>query len=148
VKSVTFEKRRVQVFYPKINTLQIYDLDKQGEQIDKFLMIGFGTSGSELAKDYAMKVLGTETLKGEQDLTSVHVQLTPKANEAKQYVSTLDLWIPEQGDPYPVREKISQPSGDYRLVTYSILKINPPNLKPDALLLKVPSGVKKEYPGK
>src|ERR1700676_3230707 len=29
VKSVTFEKRRVQVFYPKIKTLQIYDLDKQ-----------------------------------------------------------------------------------------------------------------------
>ncbi len=148
VKSVAFEKRRVQVFYPKINTLQIYDLDKQGEQIDKFLMIGFGTSGTELAKDYAMKVLGTETLTGEENVTTLHVQLVPKANEAKQYVSMLELWIPEQSAPYPVREKISQPSGDYRLVTYSALKINPSNLKPDALLLRVPSGVKKEYPGK
>ena len=60
----------------------------------------------------------------------------------------LELWIPEQGEPYPVREKISQPSGDYRLVTYSELKINPPNLKADALRLKLPSGVKTEYPGK
>jgi hypothetical protein len=148
VKSVTFEKRRVQVFYPKINTLQIYELDKQGEQIDKFLMIGFGTSGSELAKDYAMKVLGTEALKEEQNVPTVRVQLIPKASEAKQYVSMLELWIPEQGGPYPVREKISQPSGDYRLVTYSGLKINPPNLKPDALRLKTPAGVKIEHPGK
>jgi hypothetical protein len=60
----------------------------------------------------------------------------------------LELWIPEQGGPYPVREKISQPSGDYRLVTYSGLKINPPNLKPDALRLKTPAGVKIEHPGK
>jgi len=58
------------------------------------------------------------------------------------------LWIPEQGDPYPLREKISQPSGDYRLVTYSDVKINPAHLKSDALQLKLPSGVKTEHPGK
>src|ERR1700693_1439849 len=73
VKSVTFEKRSVQVFYPKIKTLQIYDLDKQGEQIDKFLMIGFGTSGAELARDYAMKVVGTEPLKGAQDVAAIRL---------------------------------------------------------------------------
>ena len=148
VKSVTFEKRKVQVFYPKINTLQVYDLDKQGEQIDKFLMIGFGTSGSELAKDYVVKVLGTETLKEVQNQPTVHLQLIPKAKEAKQYVSSLELWLPEQGEPYPIREKILQPSGDYRLVTYSDVKINPPNFKADALRLKIPAGVKTEYPGK
>ena len=148
VKTVTFQRRQVQIYYPKIKTLQIYDLDKHGEQLDKFLMIGFGTTGTELAKDYAMMVLGTETLKDSQNIPAVHLQLVPKAGEAKQYVSKLELWIPEQGEPYPVREKISQPSGDYRLVTYSDLKINPPHLKPDALQLKLPSGVKVEHPGK
>jgi len=148
VKSLTFEKRKVQIFYPKIKTLQIYDLDKQGEQIDKFLMIGFGTSGTELAKDYSMKVLGSESLKDEQNVQTIHLQLIPKASDAKQYVSMLELWIPEQGDPYPLREKISQPSGDYRLVTYSDVKINPAHLKSDALQLKLPSGVKTEHPGK
>ncbi len=47
-----FEKRRVQEYLPKIKTLQVFDLDKHGEQLDKFFMIGFGTSGTELAKDY------------------------------------------------------------------------------------------------
>ncbi len=35
-KTVTVEKRRVQEYLPKINTLRIYDLDKHGEQLDRF----------------------------------------------------------------------------------------------------------------
>src|SRR5262249_40351593 len=114
VKTVAFEKRRVQIYYPKIKTLQIYDLDKHGEQLDKFLMLGFGTTGTELAKDYSMKVLGTEPLKGADGAGAVRLQLVPKTGEARQYVSMVELWVPQQGDPYPLREKISQPSGDYR----------------------------------
>src|SRR5579864_7702574 len=38
-RSVTFEKRSVQIYLPKINTLQVYDLERHGEQLDKFLMI-------------------------------------------------------------------------------------------------------------
>jgi len=143
-KTVTIEKRRVQEYFPKINTLQVFDLDKHGEQLDKFFMIGFGTSGMELAKDYDVSVLRTESMNGQ---SAIHLQLTPKVPEARQYVQKLELWIPEQGDPYPLREKIFEPSGDYRLVTYSGLKINPP-LQPDALQLKTPPGVKTEYPGK
>lgn len=148
VKTVTFAKREVRIYYPKINTIQVYNLDKHGEQLDKFLMIGFGTSGTELAKDYDVKVLGTETFRAPQaDISITHLQLVPKSSDARQYVSMIELWIPETGDPYPIREKISQPSGDDRLVTYSDVKINP-KLKPDALQLKPPSGVKTEYPGK
>lgn len=142
-KTITFEKRRIQEYLPKINTLQVFDLDKHGEQLDRFLMIGFGTSGIELAKDYDVTVLGTENIKGQ---SAIRLQLNPKAAEARQYVQKIELWIPEQGDPYPLREKIFEPSHDYRLVTYNDLKINPP-LKPDALQLKLPPGVKIEHPG-
>jgi outer membrane lipoprotein-sorting protein len=143
-KTITFEKRRIQEYLPKIKTLQVFDLAKHGEQLDKFIMIGFGTSGSELAKDYNVTVLATDNLHGE---ATIHLQLIPKAAEAQQYVQKLELWIPEQGDPYPVHEKILEPSGDYRLVTYTGTKINPP-LAPDALKVALPSDVKTEYPGK
>jgi outer membrane lipoprotein-sorting protein len=143
-KTITFEKRRIQEYLPKIKTLQVFDLSKHGEQLDKFLMIGFGTSGMELAKDYNVSLLGRENAKG---AAAIRLQLIPKATEARQYVVKLELWIPEQGDPYPLKEKIFQPSGDYRLTTYSDLKINPP-LEPNALQLKLPPDVKTEYPGK
>jgi outer membrane lipoprotein-sorting protein len=135
-KIITIEKRRVQEYFPKMNTLQEYDLDKHGPQLDKFLMIGFGTSGTEIAANYDVMILGPQ-----------HLQLTPKSPEVKHYFVKVDLWIPEQGDPYPLREKITEPSGDYILWTYSDLKINPP-LAADALQLKPPAGVKIEHPGK
>jgi outer membrane lipoprotein-sorting protein len=143
-KIVTIEKRRVREYLPKIKTLEVFDLDKHGEQLDKFFMIGFGTSGTELAKDYDVTVVGTQDMKGQ---AAIHLQLVPKVAEARQYVQKLELWIPDQGDPYPLQEKILEPSRDYRLVTYEGLTINP-NLRTDALQLKLPPGVKTEYPGK
>lgn len=143
-KTVTIEKRRVQEYLPKINTLQIFDLDKHGAQLDKFFMIGFGTSGTELAANYVVTIAGSDTINGQ---AAIRLQLIPKDGDAKNYVQKLELWIPEQGDPYPLREKIWEPTGDYRLVTYSDLKINPP-LKADALELKPPAGVKVEHPGR
>jgi outer membrane lipoprotein-sorting protein len=146
-RSVTFEKRWVEIYYPKIKTLQVYDLAEHGEQLDKFLMIGFGTSGSELAKDYTMTVLGTEPVKAPAGGQAIHLQLIPKSGKAREYVKKLDLWIPELGDPYPLSEKITEPSGNSRTMTYGDLKINPP-LQSEALKLKLPPGVKTEHPGK
>jgi outer membrane lipoprotein-sorting protein len=144
IKTVTIEKRRVQEYLQKINTLQIFDLDKKGPQLDKFLMIGFGTSGTEIAATYDVTILATEQMNGQ---AATRLQLIPKNAEVKKYLEKVELWIPEQGDPYPLREKIFEPSGDYLLVTYSKLNINPP-LQPDALQLKPRAGVKIEHPGK
>jgi outer membrane lipoprotein-sorting protein len=146
-RTVTFEKRQVQIYYPKIKTVQVYDLAQHGEELDKFLMLGFGSSGTELAKDYKMNALGTEPLKEMQGVVAIHLELIPKTGEAQKYIKKIELWIPEQGDAYPLREKITEPSGDSRTMTYADLKINPP-LPPDALKLKTPSGVKTEHPGK
>jgi len=143
-KTIAFEKRTAEEYLPKLKTVQVFDLTKHGEQIDKFIMIGFGTSGSELAKDYDMTVLGMENWNGQP---SILLQLVPKTADARQYVQKLQLWIPAQGEPYPPHEKIFEPSGDYRLVTYTDLKINPP-LAHDALKLKVPPGVETVHPGK
>jgi outer membrane lipoprotein-sorting protein len=146
-RTIAFENRRLRIYYPKIKTVEEWDLGKHGEQLDQFLMIGFGTSGTALAKDYTMSVLGSEAVKGHEGVQYIRLRLIPKAGEAREYVKELELWIPESGDPYPIQEKISAPSGDYRLITYSDLKINTP-LKPDALQLKPPLGVKTKYPGK
>jgi outer membrane lipoprotein-sorting protein len=146
-RTVTFEKRSVQIYYPKIKTVQVYDLQEHGEQLDKFLMIGFGTSGSELAKDYTMTVAGIDAMKGEGSGPAIHIELIPKSGQAREYIKKLELWIPEHGDPYPLREKITEPSGNSSTMTYADLKINP-SLPPEALKLKLPPGVKTEHPGK
>ena len=146
-RTVAFENRRLRIYYPKIKTVQEWDLGKHGEQLDQFLLIGFGTSGTSLAKNYTVTVLGTEPVPGMQGVEATKLILKPKAGEAKDYIQQLELLIPDSGDPYPLQEKISLPSGDYRLITYSDLKTNVA-LPPDALKLKLPVGFKTEYPGK
>ena len=146
-RTIAFEKRKLRIYYPATKTVQEWDLGKHGSQLDQFLMIGFGTSGTSLAKDYAMSVLPPETVKGFEGKQTIRLRLVPKTGEAREYVKQLELWIPETGNPYPIQEKISAPSGDYRLVTYSNLQINVP-LAADALQLKTPAGVVTEHPGK
>lgn len=143
-KSVTIEKRKVQEYLPKINTVQVFDLSKNGAQLDEFFLLGFGTSGTELAKDFDVMVLGDDNVKGQP---AIHLKLVPKSPDARHYVQEIELWIPQQGDPYPLQEKIIEPSSDYHLVTYTDLKVNPP-LPANALQLKLPAGVKIEHPGK
>ena len=145
-RTLMFEKRRLKRYFPKINRLEIIDLDKHAAQLDKFVLIGFGISGAELTRDFDVTVLGTEALKG-QTGRGIQLHLVPKTGEAQKYVKSVDLLLPEQGDPYPVREKILQLSGDYQIITYSDLKINP-SLAADALELKLPAGVETVYPGK
>lgn len=145
-KLVHLEKPNLQIYYPKTKILEVWDLGDQADQLYQFVMIGFGTSGTALAKDYDMKVLGMDTPKG-QNAPLIHLQLIPKSQKVKEYVTKIELWIPEQGDPYPVVEKVSQPSADYRSVNYSDLQINR-SLSKDALKLNLPAGVRTEYHGK
>ena len=137
-RTVSFSSRQAKIYYPKLKTIDVYDLGTFGEQIDQFIMIGFGTSGAELARSYVVKLAGEELVDGQP---AIRLELLPKSEDAKKYVTKLELWIPDRGAPYPLREKIYEPSGDYRLITYSDVKINPP-LKGDAVKLKVPAGVK------
>lgn len=144
-RTVVFQKREARVYTPNIKTVQIYDLGTHGEQLDRFLMIGFGTSGTELAHDYSMKVLGPETVGGKK---TTRLELEPRTDDIKRVVAKLELWIPDAPDePYPWQEKIYQQSGDYRLVNYTDLKINPP-LSANALELKLPAGVITQHPQK
>ena len=146
-RTVSYENRTVRIYYPKANTIQEFDLGEQSEQLDQFFKLGFGTSGTELAKEWDVSVLPTDTMKRAEGKQTIRLQLIPKTAQARKYVTKVELWIPEAGDPYPVQEKISQPSGDYKLITYTELKTNQP-LPPGALQLKTRPGVKTEHPGK
>ena len=146
-RTVSYENRTVRIYYPKTNIIQEFDLGEQSEQLDQFFKLGFGTSGMELAKEWDVSVLPTVTPKGGEGKQTIRLQLIPKTAEWRKYVTKVELWIPETGDPYPVQEKISAPSGDYRVITYTDLKTNQP-LPPDALQLKTALGFKTEYPGK
>ncbi len=140
---IGFQNRQLQVYYPKTNTVDIYDLGKHGAELDQFLLLGFGTSGKELEKNYNMRVTGSETLNGK---AVTRVELVPKTAEAKEYLQKVELWIPAAAS-YPIQEKIHKNDQDYILIQYSDIKINP-GLSDKELELRLPAGVNKVYPQK
>lgn len=142
-RAVAYANRKIQIFYPKINTVQEYDLGKQASLIDQFLLLGFGAPGSELAKSYTTKYGAPETLNG---VKTDRIELVPKSPEALKHVRMIEIWV-AQDSGQPVQQKIHQPSRNYQLITYTELKVNPPQ-NDDSVKLKLPKGVKKETPQK
>ena len=138
-KVMLFANKQLEIYNPKTNIVQVIDLGKHGEQIAQFFMVGFGTSGKDIAKSYDVSVTGTEQVLGQ---TTTKLELIPKSAEAKQYLTKMEMWIPA-GSSYPVQEKLYQPSGDYTLWTYHDVKINPVLAK-DALESKIPANAKRE----
>jgi outer membrane lipoprotein-sorting protein len=132
-----------EVYYPKANTVQIYNAGKFASSVDSLVLLGFGTTSTELSKDYEVKVGGAETI---GSVHTTRLALTPKSKDIRNMASQIELWIPE-GQSNPIQEKIIEPSKDYVLVSYSDMKINP--VLPDsAFELKLPANVKKIYPQK
>lgn len=140
-RSVAFSGSKVEVFYPKINTVQEFDLGKNRGLLDQFLLLGFGGSGKDLAKAYTVTVKGSDTIDG---VATTHLVLSPKSAKVREILKSVELWVPE-GKAQPIRQKFIEPSDDYMEVTYHDLKLNP-SLSAADLQLSLPPGVKREYP--
>ncbi len=141
--TVVFHGRKLEKYFPKIQTVQEYDLGKQSQLVDQFLLLGFGTSGKELTRSYEVKYLGADQTNGQ---SSWHLELIPKSKEAREHLKKVDLWI-SAANGQPVQQTFHEPSGDYNLIAYSNLRLEP-NISDKALELDLPKGVKREYPQK
>jgi outer membrane lipoprotein-sorting protein len=141
-RTIAFQDHKLEVYYPKIQTVQQFDVGKSRELVEQFFLIGFGTTRADLESAHDIRLLGTETIEGQK---TDRLELIPKSKEVLQHLLKFELWISSGG--YPMQQKFYQPGGDYMLVTYSDIKINPP-LPDSALKLHLPKNVKREYPQK
>ena len=143
--AVAVANNKVQIYYPKIAEVQEYDLSgKQNRLIEEFLLLGFGTSTSDLGKKYSIKYMGMATVQG---LKADLLELVPKSTEAREHFPRIEMWIAQDGG-YPLRLKLYQPSKDYQEAEYTNVRVNPPNITEAAVRLKPPKGVKRVRPQK
>jgi outer membrane lipoprotein-sorting protein len=141
-KTVAFQGHTVDFYYPKIATVQEFDVGKERELLEQFLLLGFGTSRAGLQASYNLHLVGPDTFAGQK---CELLELTPKSKEVLQHLLKLEMCVADNG--YPIQQKFYLPGGDYQLATYSDMQINP-DLPDSALKLKLPKNVKREYPQK
>jgi len=142
-KTYAIDPRKVQIYLPRSQTVQEYDLGKYRSMVDQFLLLGFGSTSAEMARDYSISLGGPDTV---GPVKATRLVLVPKSPEMLKYIKQVGLWISDSTG-IPVQQKFDAPGGDYNLATYTEIMLNP-KLPDSAVTLKLPKGVKREYPQK
>jgi outer membrane lipoprotein-sorting protein len=119
-KTILMKKSKAEIYLPKINQIDEYNLEKHSELVQQFLLLGFGTEAGELQKAYTVKLTGEEEIGG--DTTAV-LELTPRKESVAAQLAKVQLWISEESW-LPVQQKFVEPSGDYLLTRYTGVNVN------------------------
>jgi len=110
------------LYNPKIKQVEEYDLGKHRALVDQFLLLGFGTSGSDLQKGYLVTLVGEEEIDKRQVLK---LELTPKSNDARKQVSKIHIWL-DESTWLPAQQQVFETgSGDYFIIRYTNVVRNP-----------------------
>jgi outer membrane lipoprotein-sorting protein len=119
-KVILFKKDRAEIYYPKINQIQEYDLSQHASLVQQFLLLGFGTDTKELEKMYNVKYVREEHLGA--DMTAL-LELIPRKESVAAQLSKVHLWISEESW-LPVQQKFFEAGGDYSIAHYRSVQVN------------------------
>jgi outer membrane lipoprotein-sorting protein len=109
------------VYTPKINRVEEYNLGKNRNLVDQYILLGFGTRTSEVRKNYSVVLTGEDELDGKK---VVVLELTPKSDEVRKQITKIQMWV-DQASWLPLQQKFSEATaGDYFLFHYTDLKEN------------------------
>ena len=136
-KQVIFTDGKIRFYQPKIDQVTEYEAGANREEVESFMVLGFGGRGHDLLKSFDVAYGGEETIDG---VKTVKLELTPKAEKVKKMFSRFILWIDPALD-VSRKQQAFEPSGDYRTATYSNIKRDEP-VPQDTFKLKTTSKTK------
>ena len=137
-RTIAFLGRIVRIYYPNAKTYQDFDVGKNTDVLNQFLLLGFGSSGKDLAANYDISTEGQEKVSGRG---TTKLLLVPKSKQVKDRLTKIEMWVPDDAS-YPVQQEFYEPSGNYRIVTYNNVRLNP-SIK-GTLELNLPHGVRRQ----
>ncbi len=121
-KIVIFDGAEVQLYEPTIKQLTILKAGANHAQLESFLTLGFGGSGTDLEANWKVSLLGTEPMNG---VTVAKLDLVPLQQKVLDMFPHVTIWIdPAQGISY--KQIFYEPGGDKRTATYKNIRYNQP----------------------
>jgi len=119
-RQIVFKDGRARMYQPKLDQITEYETGKNKSDIEAFISLGFGGRGHDLLKSYEVRMDGWETV---ETIKVARLELTPTSAKQRGMFSRIVLWVDPERDVL-VRQQLFEPSGDYRLVRYSDIKLN------------------------
>jgi outer membrane lipoprotein-sorting protein len=133
---------KAQMYYPKANLVQEFDLGKSATMRDQLMMLAFGSNSREMVRAYTVSFGGGDTVAGQK---ATRIMLIPKNQELAKLFPRIEMWISDETG-LTLQQKMHEGGGDYVMATYSEIKlVNPAD---SAVKLDVPRNAKIERPQK
>ena len=136
-RTVSFQGKLVRMYYPASKTYQDFDIGNNIAVVNQLLFLGFGSSGQQLSQSYTVSVAGEEKIAGQ---STTRLLLIPKDPKVADHLVKAEIWIPDNGSN-PLQQKFYEPTGNYRLITYTDIVVNP--AMAGTLELKMPRNAKR-----
>jgi len=119
-KYVLFTGGKVRVYQPRIDQVTEYETGKNREEVESFLVLGFGGRGHDLLKSFAVRYVGAEMIDGRQ---TALLELTPRSQKARGVFNRILLWIDTELG-VSLKQQLFEPSGDHRIARYTSIRLN------------------------
>jgi outer membrane lipoprotein-sorting protein len=104
------------IYTPKINRVEEYNLGKNRELVDQYVLLGFGTKSENMQKGYTVEFKDEENL---DDKKTVLLELTPKSDQVRKQITKIQMWI-DEASWLPIQQKFFETgSGDYLIFHYT-----------------------------
>lgn len=137
-KVLLLRKKHAEIYTPKTNQIQEYDLKSHSNVLQQFLLLGFGTESSQMEDAYRIKLLREDRLDG---VKVAVLELLPRSAKVQAQLSKVELWVSEDSW-LPLQQQFFEPGGDYMLAKYSSMRINRP-LPSSTFRIHAPKDVKR-----
>lgn len=115
LKDVLFRNGELDYYQPAVKQETIL---KAGSNYERYLTLGFGGSGKDLAANWNIKYLGKEPVGG---VETAKLDLTPKT--PSDQFSHITIWVNTKNG-IALKQQVFQDSGDWRTAVYSNIRLN------------------------
>jgi outer membrane lipoprotein-sorting protein len=119
VKFVLYKEGKFQIYQPRIEQVMVFSAGANHNEMEGYLVLGFGGSGEDLKKAYDVTYLGEEKI---DNIATAKLQLIPKSEKVRNYFSKAFLWI-DLNRGISVQQKFEESQGDSRLAKYSAVEV-------------------------
>ncbi|MFC6644691.1 outer membrane lipoprotein carrier protein LolA [Granulicella cerasi] len=114
-KKINYDGGTLQLYTPGTNQDDVFKAGNNQASYESFLTLGFGGSGTDLAKAWTINDLGSETVNG---VKAEKLDLVSKDAGVRNNFTHITLWL-DLDHGVSVRQIFFQPNGDTRTADYT-----------------------------
>jgi len=123
-KFFSYKDGRLALFDPATKDIKVFTAGQNKGQYESFLTLGFGGSGTDLARAWTVTDLGTEQMSdGSATVPVTKLDLVSKDPNVRNMFSHITIWV-DLNRAISLKQQFFTPAGDYRTATYNNIRYN------------------------